>query len=398
MTDPTVIVGGGPAGAAAAIRIVEAGLPVTLFERTEAPHDVVCGDFLSNAALQALACLGIDPFALGAVPISQVRLIYGERVAEGRLPFPACSFPRRLLDETLLARASQVGACVRRGAKVRSVLVRDEGVTLEVAGGETLRPHRALLATGKHDLRGAPRPGRRAGAVGLKSYVQLAPGQYADMAGAVELILLPGAYGGLQPVGDGWAVLCLMVRRPDRGRALPHPERLMQWLADHSPHLKRRLAGANAASTRAETVAGVPYGYLHRPRASQAPGLFRIGDQAAVIPSLVGDGIAIALVSAVEAARAIARGEDAVRYHRRLNIAVKAQIRTAMLVHGFALCPRMQSWAVHAVGLWPGLIGFTASRTRCYQPSIVPRSKTVRDWLAFGSRGVPLEKCVVARS
>jgi hypothetical protein len=112
----------------------------------------------------------------------------------------------------------------------------------------------------------------------LKTYVQLAPDQYADMAGSVELILLPGAYVGLQPVGNGRAVLCLMVRRPDGGRAVPHPEKLMQWLADHSPHLKRRLAGANTASIPAETVAGVPYGYLHRPRASPAPALFRIGD------------------------------------------------------------------------------------------------------------------------
>jgi flavin-dependent dehydrogenase len=48
------------------------------------------------------------------------------------------------------------------------------------------------------------------------------------------------------------------------------------------------------AGNRWLAIAGVPYGW--RARTTQ-PGLFRIGDQAAVIASLAGDGVAIALSS-----------------------------------------------------------------------------------------------------
>ncbi len=40
--------------------------------------------------------------------------------------------------------------------------------------------------------------------------------------------------------------------------------------------------------------AGLPYGYIHAAESDESPGLFRVGDQAAVIPSLTG-GVALAL-------------------------------------------------------------------------------------------------------
>ena len=70
MTVDVAIVGGGPAGAAAAIRLARAGVRVTLVERTRQVHDKVCGEFLGGTALDALGELGIDVAALGARPIS----------------------------------------------------------------------------------------------------------------------------------------------------------------------------------------------------------------------------------------------------------------------------------------------------------------------------------------
>src|SRR3546814_3442465 len=54
-----------------------------------------------------------------------------------------------------------------------------------------------------------------------------------------------------------------------------------------------------------EGIAGVPYGWR---AAAGVPGIFRIGDQGAVIASLAGDGIAIALHSGTSAAQAYLRG------------------------------------------------------------------------------------------
>jgi len=135
-------------------------------------------------------------------------------------------------------------------------------------------------------------------------------------------------------------------------------------VAAHIP--ARRLAAAIPFTARPLAVAGVPYGHLHAPGPGAAPGLFRLGDQAAVIPSLAGDGVAIALASAALAARAVLAGEPAEAYHRRLRAALDRPMRAAMLAHRAAGARRTQDWLVRACRLWPGLIGFTATRTRCY--------------------------------
>ncbi|MGA9866928.1 MAG: FAD-dependent oxidoreductase, partial [Acetobacteraceae bacterium] len=132
----TLIIGGGPAGASAAIRLARTGAAVTLVERTAGPHDKVCGDFLGGPALAALTDLGIDAAALGGAPIACVRLIAGTRLVEAPLPFPARGLSRRVLDEALLGVAAAAGASIRRGEAVRG---------LDAATGRGS----VLLATGK---------------------------------------------------------------------------------------------------------------------------------------------------------------------------------------------------------------------------------------------------------
>ena len=97
-----MIVGGGPAGAAAAILLARAGRSVTLIERHAGPADKVCGDFLSAEAIDAVTALGVDLAALAPAPITTVRLVHGERIAASYLPFPALGLTRRALDEVFV--------------------------------------------------------------------------------------------------------------------------------------------------------------------------------------------------------------------------------------------------------------------------------------------------------
>ena len=109
------IVGGGPAGAAAACLLARAGRQTVLFEREAGPRHKVCGEFISVEAAAYLTSLGLDPERLGAVPIHHVRLIQGERTATATLPFPAFSLSRDVMDEALLNAAAGQGAEIRRG-------------------------------------------------------------------------------------------------------------------------------------------------------------------------------------------------------------------------------------------------------------------------------------------
>ena len=56
-----VVVGGGPAGSAAATALARARRTVTLVDRARFPRDKCCGDGLTAAALRHLEELGLDP-------------------------------------------------------------------------------------------------------------------------------------------------------------------------------------------------------------------------------------------------------------------------------------------------------------------------------------------------
>ena len=302
-----LIVGGGPAGAAAAIRLARSGLAPLVIERSTGPHDVVCGGFLGWDALTALRRLGLDPAELNAHPIHRLRLVSPTGSVETVLPHPAAGLSRRILDAALLATAQDAGAEVLRGRTARAV----EGTTLRLDDGEEIAGESLMLATGKHELRGVERAAGIAGApLGLRTALVPGPSLVRAISGVIELHLFDGGYAGLLLQEDGRANLCLSVSRA-RFKAAGGIEQLVAALADELPALADRLDASEAGEWSA--IAGIPYGWRAR---TTAPGLYRLGDQAAVIASLAGDGIAIALSSGCSAAQALLSGTDAATWQR----------------------------------------------------------------------------------
>lgn len=354
-----IVVGGGLAGAAAAARLAATGRRVVLFERTAGAQHKVCGEFLSGEAVGDLRALGIDPAALGAAPLDTVRLVVDGRAAETALPFRACGLSRRRLDERLLAVAAERGAELRRGHAVRR-LDRSDG-RWAVDG---VRAPALLLATGKHDLRGHGRPA--AGAlIGFKMHFRLDPAAARRLAGAVEIHLYDGGYAGLQPIEHDVANLCLLVSR-ERYAALGRRwDRLLGFLRHGAPDLAARLAGARPLIDRPPAVSGLPYGHVHAPGSTgEPPGLYRLGDQFAVIPSFAGDGMAIALHSARRAADALLAGADAVAFHRALGRELRGRVRDAHLVGRAVEGPVGRRLVAAACRAAPPLMAWLAARTR----------------------------------
>ncbi|HEV2865531.1 MAG TPA: FAD-dependent oxidoreductase [Allosphingosinicella sp.] len=301
-----LIVGGGPAGSAAAIALAQGGLEPVLVERSAGERDVVCGGFLGWDALAALRRLDVDAAALGARPIRQLRLVSGARSVTRALPKPAAGLSRRRLDAALLARAETAGAEVLRGRTARAL----EGGVVRLDDGEALACDALFLATGKHELRGAQREfGDREVSVGLRAPLPASPALEAGLAETIELHLFDGGYAGLLLQEDGSANLCLSAARA-RLTAAGSPAALVARLLEEAPLLRERVEQVPA---QWEAIAGVAYGWRAR---ETERGLFRLGDQAAVIASLAGDGIAIALNSGMEAAAALLSGRDAGAFQR----------------------------------------------------------------------------------
>jgi flavin-dependent dehydrogenase len=353
-----LIIGGGPAGAATAIALAAAGQQVTLIERNAGPSDKVCGDFLSVEAIAAIAACGIDLAALAPAPITGARLIHGSRVATAALPFAACGISRRTLDEALLRQAEARGVTVLRGHAARRIATHGALLHVDCGGLGSFTTDTVFLATGKHELRGAARSARNNTLVGLKTYYQLEPAQAAALRHHVELVLFPGGYAGLQAVEGNRAVLCALL--PAEQAKAGGIDRLIA----ECPHLAERLSGARPLLDRPLAVAGLPYGYLHAPDHGDPRGLFRLGDQAAVIASLTGDGVALALASAAEAARTWLQGGDAAAYHRRRAGRLARQMRLATAIHRLCLSRPAQRWLVAACRLCPAAIRIAADWTR----------------------------------
>lgn len=365
----TLVVGGGLAGPAAAIWLARAGKPVTLWDRERTPTHKICGEFLSWEAQAWLADLGIDLDGLGAVSIDRVRLVTAQRTAVGRLGFTARSVTRRVLDAAMLEAAAAAGALVERGITVREVL--PDGTV--VAPHATVRPEALFVATGKHNLRGVGRDG--AGTLnhqlGFKAYLRLTPAQRAELSGHVELILFRGGYAGLQMVERDAANLCFLVA-PDRWKRLGGDfGALLDDLSAEVPHLGARLAGSVPLLDRPLAISGVPYGYLHRPAAPE-PG-WRLGDQAAVIPSFTGDGMSLVLHSARLATTALLTGAGQGAYYRRLARDVGGAVKRATWLQRASEDEGWRDRAAAVLGVLPMLLGAGARLTRL-SPSAVRKA------------------------
>lgn len=352
-----LIVGGGPAGAAAAIMLARGGMSPTILERGTGDHDALCGGFLSWNTLGQLSELGIEPAALGGHPVDRLHLLAGKRSARFALPAPGIGVSRRTLDRLLLERAVASGATLKRGVAVRRI----EGRTLHLADEGEISAAHIVLATGKHDLRGAARPLASADpAMGLRWRFPTGTALAERIAGAIELHLFDHGYAGLVMQEDGHANLCLAIRRSAFVAAGQRPEAVLARLIARQPALADRLSGINPGE--AQAIANIPYGW--RATATDAHGLFRVGDQAGVIPSLAGEGVGIALASGIAAAQAILGGQDASAFQAELAGRLKRPIGTASFLWRAAERPWIASAALPILQHLPGAVGHAMRMTR----------------------------------
>lgn len=353
-----LIVGGGLAGAALAIALARHGRGVLLLEREAEAHDKVCGEFLSHEAVAHLRALGVDPLALGAVPLTHLALAARGDPVEVPLPFPALSLSRRILDAALLDAAVAAGATVARGHNVAELQRGAAGWQARCSDGSVVHAAEAVLASGKHDLRGHARPGgRQNDLIGFKLHLQ----PRRPLPRRVELLLVPHGYAGLEPIEGSLANLCLLVRRQRFKRLDGGWPALLEALRRDCPLLDARLQDTQPLHPAPLAIARLPYGFL---RTGSEDGLWHLGDRAAVIPSFAGAGMALALHSAARAAEAFAAGRDADAFQRDYAREVAPQLRRATWLSQRLVSPLYQPAAMALARLLPALLPLTAMATR----------------------------------
>lgn len=209
-----LIIGGGPAGSAAAITAARAGLSVTLFEKGPHGRDKVCGDGLTPRAIAALNELRINHSV--AHRIDGLRMIAGKKERElswpstTRFPNHGAVWPRQKFDTHLIDVAIASGADVRFNAEALPLL-EDGRVIGATVAGENFHAPMTILAAGAQGqaakMLGAERDPNEPFGLAIRAYAPTPRHAERHLEACLSLrdehgTAVPG-YGWMFPAGDG---------------------------------------------------------------------------------------------------------------------------------------------------------------------------------------------------
>jgi geranylgeranyl reductase family protein len=311
-TADVVVVGGGPAGAAAAITLARAGRDVVVVDKARFPRDKCCGDGLTADALRILERLGLDPSSVATwQPVDDV-VVRSPSGYETVLPLPrelgwfGAVAQRRDLDAALLDVARAAGAKVLDGHALTGAQQHGDRVVIEVDGIGAIHCRYAIGADGMWSpLRkavDAVTPGYRGECHAFRQYFTNVTGPAAERLFIwFEPDVLPG-YAWSFPLPGGRANVGFGIHRD--GRRVAKVQQMKKIWSDivERPHVRAALGAA--ARPEAPHKAW-PIGARIDTISLSAGRVLFVGDAAAAADALTGEGIGQALRTGILAARAI---------------------------------------------------------------------------------------------
>jgi flavin-dependent dehydrogenase len=359
------IVGGGPAGAALAIRLAGAGADVALFERQPEPRWRACGVYSTAALRGRLAGLGLAPSTLGRLirPIRtmQLRTTQGGACDLEHPPPFACGVDRGPLERTLLDAAVAAGARVHEGAVVTRVV--DRQVTVTGATGPATWSARLVAgADGSRSMvaraAGLDRPTRHFRRAGITAHHHDPEAPEEGRPGVAMLCVGPGWYCGVAPVPGARVNVGLVVGERTLRAWASSGRSPGEWV----DAVVRRLPGEppswRGAPRTDRVVVALPLAY--RPLRLVGPAHLLVGDAAGFVDPITGEGLHRALVSADLAADAIlawrtGRSWALADYERSMRARFRGKDALSWLLQLFLARPAVATYALDRMARRPRL-------------------------------------------
>lgn len=303
-----LVVGGGPAGLATAIRCAQAGMRVCVAEPRAAPIDKACGEGLMPAAVARLRALGVDP---AGRPFRGIRYLDASHRADAFFSGGhGLGVRRTALHAALSDRAADLEVPILP-IRATGFVQHDDRV---IAAG--IEARYLVAADGLHS------PIRRASALdapparnpryGLRRHYRVAP--WTDL---VEVYWARGSEAYVTPVSDELVGVAIL----GSGQG-GFDSRLASF-----PALLERLAPAEHAGG----VRGA--GPLRQDTRNRVQArVLLVGDAAGYLDALTGEGISVALAQAAVLAECLRVGRAADYEHAWRRVSRKSRLLTAGLL------------------------------------------------------------------
>jgi menaquinone-9 beta-reductase len=302
-----LVVGGGPAGAATAYWLAEAGHDVVAVEKKTFPRDKTCGDGLTPRAVRQLADMGLeDTIARDHHRFDGLRTIAHGITLELAWPehphYPSHGYVvrRRDLDQLVADHAVKAGATMRQGTEAvapvldRGLLAGAHVRSTETGNVEEIRARYVVVADGANS-----RFGRAIGTSRVRSWPQgmAIRGYYESplhddpwIESALDVrdrngASLPG-YGWIFPLGDGTINVGIGLLSTFRDWKTVNTSHLMEeWAATAPEHW-----GITPEGKLGEPTGGrLPMGGAVGP--NNGPTHLVVGDAAGSVNPFNGEGI-----------------------------------------------------------------------------------------------------------
>lgn len=375
----TVIIGGGPAGAAAGLALARQGLSAVIVEKQEDVPDKICGEFFSPECVSYFSELGMRPdfFRHDPSPINHVHVSFNGSRIHTMIDTPAYGLSRKKIDTSLLDVAAQNGIELLRGYEaIRHT--QTNGRTNIVVKNRQTEEYRTLSSkyligatgakSGSESMFAETRRRNTKGSftVAFKFHAVCPP-----VSNAIELYFTPMGYVGIGSIEGGMVNVCGLVDSDLIKSQYGDIRGVLGEISKESIPFRERCDTMNNISD-VITCSNLSFGR----RTPIYNDVLCIGDTAGSIHPFCGDGNAMALKSGLLSAEAVERAMrlnwDSRRLTRQFNELWRKEFTSRIMISGlvyYIITHKVTRPAASVLsGIYPGIINKIFNLTRDSKP------------------------------